>query len=71
MMLLPALSSPHCNEKAEPSSPQPVVTVGREGGALCLSASQPLLRCLNSHFLYKIDALTAALLCTRPHAGIV
>lgn len=35
---------------------------------LRLSASQlTLLRRLNSHFLYKIDALTAALLCTRPH----
>lgn len=45
---------------------------GREGGALSLSASQlTLLRCLNSHFLYKIDALTAALVCTRLYTGTV
>lgn len=68
-----ALFSPIAQKKAEPSSPQPVVTGGeREGGALSLSASQlTLLRCLNSHFLYKIDALTAALVCTRPHTGTV
>lgn len=58
--------------EAEPSSPQPIITKeGRresERVVLSLSASRPtLLRRLNSHFLYKIDALTAALVHTWPH----
>lgn len=45
----------------------PLIIEGRERGALSLSASRlAMLHCLNSHFLYKIDALTAALEHTHP-----
>lgn len=45
----------------------PLIIEGRERVALSLSASQlTMLHCLNSHFLYKIDALTAALEHTHP-----
>lgn len=58
--------------RQNPSSPQTLITAeGRkesERVVLSLSASRlTLLRRLNSHFLYKIDALTAALAHTRPH----
>lgn len=76
MILLPALSLP---------PPPPPPQLHRKGGtllpsargygggaALSLSASQlTLLRCFNSHFLYKIDALTAASVCRHPHTGTV
>lgn len=66
-----ALFSPIASKKKRKGRtllPQPVITGGRERVALSLSASQlMLLHCLSSHFLYKIDALTAALVCTRPH----
>lgn len=58
-------------DKAPPPL-SPVITEQRERVALGLSASQLMrLCCLNNHFLYKIDALTAALACTRPHSVTV
>ncbi len=75
LTVLPALSSPPLHGKGRTLLPSARGYRGggeREGSALSLSASQlTLLRCLNSHFLYKIDALTAALVCTRPCTGTV